>query len=416
MSTNYKQKFEEAIQVTSFEKLSKDKQDFIKTISFRYNFSFQEIKKAIEYSIDLSMWNETSLENWWSQKNFSKTLQKKNIFKLLDDFILSLRKEPKQYLIENTSKPVKQKGKKISIEKSDKKIYGMCPVASDKTVCCNLRNIDVVENCAFGCSYCTIQSFYKQSYIFDETFTEKLKAIPLDKNRRYHYCTGQSSDSLVWGNKNGVMDALINFAKENPNVILELKTKSKNVGHLLKNEIPNNIICSWSLNTNTIVTNEEHFTAKLSERLEAARKVADKGIKVSFHFHPIVYYKGWEDEYKELVETVIKSFQAKEIAFVSLGTLTFIKPVIKKIRDTGISSKILQMEFASDPHGKLTYPDSIKNSLFNKMLSYLEEWRKEVFFYLCMEKREVWEQTIGNPYGTNEEFEKAILQACFDKI
>ena len=50
------------------------------------------------------------------------------------------------------------------------------------------------------------------------------------------------------------------------------------------------------------------------------------------------------------------------------------------------------------------------------MLSYLEEWRKEVFFYLCMEKREVCEQTIGNPYGTNEEFEKEILQACFDKI
>src|SRR3990172_8145513 len=122
----------------------------------------------------------------------------------------------------------------------------MCPVASEETVCCNLRTIDAVENCAFGCSYCTIQTFYSDTFKFDADFTTKLKKIKLDLNRFYHFGTGQSSDSLVWGNKNGTLDALCQFAKGAPNVLLEFKTKSNNLRYLLENDIPANIVCSWS--------------------------------------------------------------------------------------------------------------------------------------------------------------------------
>lgn len=413
----YKEKFESAIRGTIFDKLSSHEQDILQELSFQYRLTFQEIRKLIEYSIDLNMWGEGSLESWWKENVLNRNMHKKIVFKKLDEFILYKRKELKRYPKDDLEKPNKNKGKKVSIEKTDKKIYGMCPVASEKTVCCNLRNIDVVENCAFGCSYCTIQSFYNRSFRFDESFSEKLKNIPIDQTRRYHYCTGQSSDSLVWGNKNGVLDDLVHFARLHPNVVLEFKTKSKNIGYFLKNEIPKNIICSWSLNTNTIVDNEEHFTAKVNDRIRAARQLANRGIQVAFHFHPIIYYEGWEEEYEYLSRQIVDTFSPKEVSFLSLGTLTFIKPVIKKIRESGIKTKILRMEFAKDPHGKLTYPDSIKIQLFNTILSFFNEWREDVFLYLCMEKREIWEQTsIGQLFNSNEEFENAIIQACFEKM
>ena len=77
----------------------------------------------------------------------------------------------------------------------------------------------------------------------------KLKKIELDPRRFYHFGTGQSSDSLVWGNKNGILDDLCTFARANPNVLLEFKTKSANIAYFLDHEIPENIVCSWSLNT-----------------------------------------------------------------------------------------------------------------------------------------------------------------------
>jgi len=90
----------------------------------------------------------------------------------------------------------------------------------------------------------------------------------------------------MWGNREGILDALFLFAKENPNVILEFKTKSDNIKYFLGHEVPNNILCTWSLNTPTIIKNEEHLSASLDKRLASARAVADKGVKVGFHFHP----------------------------------------------------------------------------------------------------------------------------------
>ncbi len=59
------------------------------------------------------------------------------------------------------------------------------------------------------------------------------------------------------------MDALFEFARANSNAILELKSKSKNIKYLLENEVPKNILCTWSLNPNVIVENEEHLSASL---------------------------------------------------------------------------------------------------------------------------------------------------------
>ncbi len=38
----------------------------------------------------------------------------------------------------------------------------------------------------------------------------------------------------MWGNKEGILDALFDFAKSNPNVILEFKTKSNNIKYFWK--------------------------------------------------------------------------------------------------------------------------------------------------------------------------------------
>ncbi len=304
----------------------------------------------------------------------------------------------------------------VTAEKSDKAIHGMCPVASESTVCCNLRTIDAVENCAFGCSYCTIQTFYNEEFKFDADFAAKLKSISLDPNRFYHFGTGQSSDSLVWGNRHGILDALFQFAADHPNVLLEFKTKSNNVRYFLEQQVPENIVCSWSLNTPTIIRSEEHFTADFEQRFGAARLVADRGIKVSFHFHPMIYYQGWENDYPEIAAKVQAEFRHEQVLFISFGSVTMIKPAIKKIRKLGQPTKILQMPMVPDPHGKLTYPDEIKVSMFRRMYEAFEPWQGRVFMYLCMEKAAIWEQAFGFVYEDNEEFERDFGAKTMSKL
>lgn len=411
-SEEYSSKFEKYREQTLVSRLDAEQQAFVRRLSEDYRFTFQELRQVSQGALDLRMWGERDLCDWWEEEEGRVWMRgkgrKEQLLRNLQEWLKSLRSTPKRYAAEGLEGPEVLPLKRV-LKDSERTVMGMCPVASEETVCCNLRTLDAVQGCGFGCSYCTIQTFFGDVVTFDPELPNKLRAIELDTDRFYHIGTGQSSDALMWGNQHGLLDALCDFARERPNVMLEFKTKSKNVAYFLKNDVPGNLFLSWSLNSPTIIDNEEHFTASLEERLVAARRAADNGLKVAFHFHPIVYYEGWEEEYREVVESVLARFAPEETLFVSLGTVTFIKPVVRAIRERGWSSKILQMELVPGPKGKLTYPDEVKERLFGQVYRSFAPWHGRVFFYLCMEPAVFWESTFGFVYRNNEEFEQGFV-------
>ncbi len=407
----YTDKFNQAIQNTFFFKLTNIEQEFIKKKSYELKFSYQELKQIINIARDLSMWNEKSIIDIFDNHN-----QKKVVFNRLRKNYEEIKTKPNSYENFKLNNIVQEQKFNFKTEPKDGFGLGLCPVASEKTRCCNLLTLDAVESCGFDCSYCSIQSFYTQNTItFDSDFAQKLKNLNLDKNKSYHIGTGQSSDSLMWGNREGILDALFQFANEHPNVILEFKTKSHNIEYFLENDVPKNILCTWSLNTTTIINNEEHLTASLDKRINAARKLADKGVKVGFHFHPIVEYKNYLNEYKDMYKHLIHKFKASEVVLISFGTLTFIKPVIKQLREREFKSKITQMPF-EDANGKSSYPDQTKIDMFKTAYESFKEWHNDVFFYLCMEEHQMWKKTFGYQYSTNNDFERAMISSYCQKM
>lgn len=420
IAIDYATKFSSFQPQTLFEKLPHEQQDFIRELAFAHRFTFQEFRQVVNACRDLEMWGETSLQDWWRAQAAQTPVQgaqlKKHLLQHLQAHLETLRNAPPAYGTEPLVRPKQREKHFLVTENSDKKIYGMCPVASEKTVCCNLRTIDAVENCIFGCSYCSIQTFYREQIIFDADFAAKLAAIPIAPERFYHFGTGQASDALAWGNRNGNLEALCCFAEAHPNVLMEFKTKSDNVGYFLERQLPKNVVCSWSLNTPAIIANEEHFTASLEQRIAAARAVAHRGIKVAFHFHPLVYYERWRTEYPAIATTLISRFQPQEVLFISFGSVTLIKPVIQKMRELGHPTRITQARLVADPHGKLTYTDEIKLALFKTMHEAFAPWRERVFMYLCMEKAEIWEKTFGYVYQNNEEFEEEFGRQTMGKL
>jgi spore photoproduct lyase len=219
----------------------------------------------------------------------------------------------------------------------------------------------------------------------------------------------------MWGNRDGILDALFDFAKKYPNVILEFKTKSSNISHFLENDVPKNIIVTWSLNTQTIIDNEEHLTASLDERIGAARKLADKGVLVGFHFHPIVVYENYLEEYGKIYERLVSEFTTDEVVLISMGTLTFIKPVIKKLRERELKSKILQMPF-EDINGKKSYSIETKKEMFKHLYDSFKPWHNKVYFYMCMEAHSLWMDVFGYEYSSNYQMEDMMKMSYMSKI
>lgn len=410
---SYIEKFEDSIPRTNFNNLTEENKDFIKKIALQYEFSFQELKQLIDFAIDFKMWHEDDISKIFKEEYSNR----KNAFNDIRKTWESFKNRPNSY--KKFSKELyKDDVRKFSFTKfeGEKTALGSCPVASPNTRCCNLLTLDAVQSCGFDCSYCSIQSFYNQDKIgFDVNFKENLKNLKLDPNETYHIGTGQSSDSLMWGNKEGILDALFDFAQKNPNVILEFKTKSNNIKYFLENEVPKNIICTWSLNTPTIIENEEHLAASLDQRIEAAKKISEKGVLVGFHFHPIIQYENYLLEYQEVYKTLIDTFDPKKVALISFGTLTFIKPVINKIRSRSFKSKILQMPLV-DANGKQSYPLDVKREMFKSAYDSFKPWHKDVYFYLCMEDESLWKDVFGYEYASNNQMEDMMKMSYFDKI
>ncbi len=413
--------FQSAIKDQSmFDLLAPELQDFLNRQAQSLRLSMQDCRQACEIALDFQMWGGPSIVDLWPVDNpgASGKARKQAVMARLRAIRQDYQDRSNQYADDSGVSKISAAAKPSSLLKPDLGL-GRCPVASPRTLCCNLQTLDAVDNCGYGCSYCSIQSFFDGKKItFDEGFADKLKALRLDPQKTYHIGTGQSSDSLMWGNSHGVLDALIDFANVNPNVIIELKTKSANVSHLLRerDRTSRNIICTWSLNTPTIIRHEEHGTATLEKRLAAARKVADAGYVVGFHFHPMVHYEHWQRDYRAIVESLSQNFTPEEVALVSMGTLTFIKPVLREIRNRAIPGQILKMPMV-DAAGKKSYPDDIKLSLFSHLYeSFDDSWKREVFFYLCMENADLWEPVFGFEYNSNDEFEAAMKAAYLKKI
>ncbi len=410
---DYTEKFSRILPQTLFSKLPEGSQSFLKNKAFSLRFTQQELRELCQICNDLLMWKESSLEMLWPPQESPK----KRLMAELRQRYLNIQGKAKSYeQFKASDKPKAIKPKLVTLAREDLGL-GYCPVASEKTRCCNLLTLDAVERCGFDCSYCSIQSFYHENEVrFDADFAQKLDTLNLDPSRLYHIGTGQSSDSLMWGNHNGNLAALCRFAEQNPNVILEFKTKSKNIKWLLDNDYPANVLCTWSLNPKELIDNEEHQAASLAERLKSARKIADKGRLVGFHFHPMIWYQGFEQAYADIARLLVERFEPREVALISMGTLTYTKDVMRTIRKRDFKSKILQMPFEKVA-GKYAYPDEIKISMFQGLYSALQAWHEKVFFYLCMEPAELWEPVFGVPdYADNATFENAMKRAYLEKI
>ena len=416
---NINTRFDSFQKYSLYQSLDRESRNEIKDIGIEYKLTFQELKQLTDMAVDFKMWEEPGIGIQW--KLYSKSLNQSN--KIFNKTVLKSIKNHWQTLKEDETKygtkskrNYKSTVRKIKEINGENEVFGMCPVASEKTVCCNLRTIDVAQGCGLGCSYCSIQTFYEDGAIaVEKNLEDKLASIKLDPNKNYHIGSGQSSDSLALGNKNGILDAQLDFASNNPNIILEFKTKSKNINHFLNVKMPKNVFISWSLNPQLFIDNEEARTASLKQRLKSARTLSDKGILVGFHFHPLVHYQGWEKDYKKLIGNLMDMFSPNEIGLISFGTLTFIKPAIKSLRQIGTKSKILQIPF-EEAAGKISYPMETKKKIFSEVWDSFTPWHDKVFFYFCMEDKELWNHVFGKCYKSNDDFETDLFDSVKRKL
>jgi spore photoproduct lyase len=249
---------------------------------------------------------------------------------------------------------------------------------------------------------------------FAKVFGEIEEILARSPYRIFRFGTGELGDSLILDGIVGFAAEAVPFFSTKRNAILELKTKSAYVDHLLSLDHKERTVVSWSLNTPRIIEEEEHLAASLDERLQAALRCSERGYPVGFHFDPLVYYPGWEEDYRAVVDLLFEHIDPQKVMWVSLGGLRFPTALKQVVQERFPGSRIFTGELIPGEDGKLRYIKHIRVAMYRQMVSWLMAFHEELFIYLCMERGDVWHEvfnsTPGSSQGLTRRFEKRLAR------
>lgn len=292
-------------------------------------------------------------------------------------------------------------GKKhLFLCKNKGRFFKSCPGTGEYR-CCGYSVLNTGMNCPMDCVYCILQAYLNRSWLsffvnIGDLFQEMDEVLQTSPEKRYRVGTGEFTDSLALDNLTHLAPKLIDYFSCYDNAILELKTKSACVDNLQGLDHKGRVIIAWSLNAPAIIKTEELRSASLRQRLAAAKRCAEWGYRLAFHFDPIVVHPGWRHGYIETIDRLFSEVPREAIAWISLGGLRYL-PHLKTIGTLRFpNSRIFYQEFIEGLDGKARYFRSLRSELYSAVYERLRaKAAEETCLYFCMESDEIWKEVTG---------------------
>jgi len=284
-----------------------------------------------------------------------------------------------------------------------------CPCSKD-VIGCDYFLLNTCFGCLYNCAYCFLNTYLNSYGItqfsnLDDLGDEILEHLDLTSSQIYRIGTGEFTDSLMMDRITRIAEPLIRKFSTFKNVMLEFKTKSADVDHLLDIDEKGNAVLAWSLNTPRNIADYEEDTASLDERLEAARKASDAGYLLAFHFDPMILYDSCKEDYFSVVDRLFNTVDPERIAWISLGGFRY-SPGFKEIlRQKFPRERLTTAEMFPGWDGKFRYLKTHRLDLYRSMREYIEAREGSPFVYLCMESADLWSQAMGREYASTKEME-----------
>lgn len=270
-------------------------------------------------------------------------------------------------------------------------------------ICCGYWVINHALGCPFSCHYCIIPYYYGAKgitiFLNVEDALREIAASVSGPGEVMRFGTGEWTDSLALEPLLQVSAGYIRFFSQQKNAVLELKTKSTYIEGLLELEHSGRTVISWSINPQQLVDILEPSAPSLEERLGAAGACQRRGYPIGLHLDPIIWHKGWRENYRSLIEQIARNLDPEGIIWISLGALRYPPELHERL----LHSRVATAELIPSPDGKRRYLRPLRVELFGEIRLMISRVLGDLFVYLCMESPSVWDEAMGwTPRDSNE--------------
>jgi len=273
-----------------------------------------------------------------------------------------------------------------------------CPAGSREFACCGYLVLVLASNCPMDCSYCFLQEYVADNPAFQvyanytDAFAELDRLARGDTARMLRVGTGELADSLAFDSLTGISRDLV---ARNQNLLLELKTKTDEIGNLLKIDPRGRTLVSWSLSPPRVFAASEHRTASPAARIAAARRVLEAGYKVGFHLDPIIAYDEAQHDYLELIDSLFDQLRPEAISFISMGGLRITPGLRAAARARFPRDAMLVGEDVLSPDGRWRALAPVRMRLFSRLRERIAAAAPKLPVYLCMESPSAHQRVFG---------------------
>jgi len=259
-------------------------------------------------------------------------------------------------------------------------------------VCQGGWSIHTTNGCVHKCDYCGMG--YAVNCMLDlEDFAKELERNFRERPHQLLYRYDLSSDYVCFEPEYGASELLGECFARNDKYFL-VYTKSNNVDHLLDLPYKKNMLCYWTVATDTQCGLIERGTPNLDERLEAMRRCQEAGYVVRAGFSPIVPHKNWREEATVALE---KLFAAAQPDTVRLWVVSM---MLAKEAEQIFGLENLDPEYVDAMHASAAemegrhcgpFPRSVRAEIYAHYIDEIKRISPNTPVNLCTEERAAWD-------------------------
>lgn len=229
-------------------------------------------------------------------------------------------------------------------------------------------------NCPFNCEYCYLKGMYPSGnivvFVNFEDYERELRE--LKKQGDLYVCASYDTDIIGLEKITGQLTKWVEFAKNNPDILIEMRTKSAPADV----EAVDNLIYAYTLSPDMISKKYEPGSPPLRARVKSVSNAIDKGARVRLCFDPMIYVKDYENVYGEFINELKDNIDLTRVTDFSIGTFRISEEYLKRMRKVMPDSEIAWFPYEIKD-GYAQYPEEIDKGMQSFMKNELMKITRE---------------------------------------
>ena len=278
-----------------------------------------------------------------------------------------------------------------------------------KTVCDKVRKFQNGKNRKL-ISEATIKEYLNDNlqsmlqdmeFEYDASELEKLenKTDQIFKKNKLHkpvFVISEYTDLLAIDHIADHFRLFMDLIQKHDDVKLSFRTRSANVDRFIKYDGKDRVLVTIQLDPDYVIKNYQKGTSTLRERIQAIAKVINAtGFKIKIAIEPIIFYKGYEKDYVELIQQLAKHIDMNKVDNFDIGCLRASSNLQTEIGKNYPKSDVLDLEHPLEKpvdEKKWRYPLAERVKIYKVLINEIRKYSSSRIS-LGAENPEAWIQS-----------------------